>query len=119
MSLPNGVITIGSIDAFNNLLHSFRENIIIFEFFADWCGPCKNFRPVYEEIQKLYYEKGVIFARVNSEEFPEVMEQFNIQGVPSMIFVKNGKGLHRLAGALTRTQFLQVLESVITKAKST
>jgi thiol-disulfide isomerase/thioredoxin len=112
-SLPNGVVTIGSIDAFNNLVNKFRENLIIVEFFADWCNPCKQFKPIYEELQKEYYTKGVIFTRVNSEEFPEVMQQFNIMGVPSMLFIKNKVGKQRTTGAMSRGQFIQIVNSLL------
>ena len=90
--LPNGVITISSVDIFNEIVNKFRENLIIVEFFADWCVPCKSFRPIYEALQQQYYSKGIIFTRVDSDAFPEVMQQFSIMGYLPCFLLKIRRG---------------------------
>ena len=107
--IPNGVITISSVESFNSIVNSFRKNLILVDFYTDWCQPCKSFKPVYEKVQRMYHDRGVIFARLNTEHFPDVARQFNIQGVPSLMFIKNKKGLKKHVGALNRSQLQQLI----------
>ncbi|MCP4762055.1 MAG: thioredoxin [archaeon] len=113
MTIPNGVISIGSIDAFNDIVNKYKENLIIVDFYADWCGPCKSFMPVYTRTQQEYFSKGVIFARLNTDHLPEVANQFNIQGVPSLMIIRNKKGLKKHVGALNRKQLKKLIDSFL------
>jgi thioredoxin len=113
MNVPDGVITISSIDAFNKLVNGFRENLIIVDFFADWCGPCQSFLPIYQKVQQLYYPKGVIFTRINSDHFPEVSAQFGIKGVPSLILIRNNKGLKKHVGALGGKELMEMINQYL------
>lgn len=110
MNIPDGIITISSIDAFNRLVNTFHDNLIIVDFFADWCAPCKAFLPIYQKVQQVYYSKGVIFARINSDQFPEVSEQFGIKGVPSLLLIRNKKGLTRYTGALGGKELMELID---------
>lgn len=110
MKIPNGIITISSIEAFNKLVNVYKENLILVDFFTDWCGPCKAFLPIYKKAQERYYDKGVIFTRINSEEFPEVSVQFNIQGVPTLLLIRNKRGLEKHTGALTGRQLMNLID---------
>ncbi|MBD3350124.1 MAG: hypothetical protein GF364_01405 [Candidatus Lokiarchaeota archaeon] len=113
VKIPNGVITISSIDAFNRIVNNFRENLIVVEFFTDWCGPCKSFLPIYKKIQRKYYDKGVIFTRINSDNFPEVANQFGIKGVPSLILIRNKKGLKRHVGAIHGHELMSLINQYL------
>jgi thioredoxin len=113
MNIPDGVITISSIDAFNKLVNVYRDNLIIVDFFADWCAPCQSFLPIYQKVQQLYHEKGVIFARINSDQFPEVSEQFGIKGVPSLLLIRNKKGLTRHTGALGGKELMELINKFL------
>lgn len=72
---------------------------VIVDFWAPWCGPCKMIAPVLDKIAK-EYEGKVVVAKVNTDENPEWMTKYEIQGIPTMLFVANGKIVHRQVGAL-------------------
>lgn len=90
---------------------------VIVDFWAPWCGPCKMIAPTLEKIAKEYAGK-IIVAKVNTDENPEWAMKYGIQGIPTLLFISNGKIVHRQVGALPEkalrdivTQFLEVVNS--------
>jgi thioredoxin 1 len=90
---------------------------VIVDFWAPWCGPCKMVAPILDKLAQEYGDK-VLIAKVNTDDNPEWMMKYGIQGIPTMLFVVFGKIVHRQVGALpermlrdTVTQFLDVAEA--------
>src|SRR5574337_202861 len=72
---------------------------VIVDFWAPWCGPCKMVAPILDKLAKEMDGK-LIVAKVNTDENPQWMTKYGIQGIPTMLFVANGKIVHRQVGAL-------------------
>ena len=90
-----------------------NENpMVIVDFWAPWCGPCKGFAPVYEQASEAY--PGVVFAKVNTDEQQELAGTFGIRSIPTLMVFRDKVILFQQAGALPRT----ALDQVITQVKS-
>jgi thioredoxin 1 len=93
-----------------------KSNIpVIVDFWAPWCNPCKMIAPTLEKLAK-ENEGKLLVAKINTDENPEWMMKFGIQGIPTLLFVSNGKVMHRQVGALPErmlrevvTQFMDVI----------
>ena len=86
--------------------------MVIVDFWAPWCGPCKGFAPVYEKTSDAHPD--VVFAKVNTDEQQELAGAFGIRSIPTLMVFREKVILFQQAGALPG----QALEQVITQAKA-
>jgi len=88
------------------------NSIVIVDFWAPWCGPCRGFAPVFEKASEAHPD--VVFAKVNSDEQQELAGAFNIRSIPTLMVFREKVILFQQAGALPG----QALDQVLTQAKS-
>ena len=85
---------------------------VIVDFWAPWCGPCKMVAPILDKRAKELAGK-VLIAKVNTDENPEWAMKFGVQGIPTMLFVFNGKVVHRQVGALPEPMLRDVVNEFL------
>jgi len=70
---------------------------VLIDCYADWCGPCKKLEPIFEQLAAVY--QTILFGRINVDNTPNISSQFQIKGIPLMLFFKNGQLVNKLLGA--------------------
>ncbi|MEA3351632.1 MAG: thioredoxin [Chloroflexota bacterium] len=88
---------------------------VVVDFWAPWCGPCKMVGPALENIANDYAGK-LIVAKVNTDENQQWAAKFNVQGIPNMLFVADGKVVHQQTGALPEPTLRNVVDQFINLA---
>ncbi|WP_343052879.1 thioredoxin [Catenisphaera adipataccumulans] len=94
-------------DEFNKLM---KEDAVLVDFFATWCGPCKMLSPLLESMAS-EYEGRCQFVKVDVDQEPDLAGQFGIMAVPTVILFKNGKQAASFAGYQAKPQVQQWLDS--------
>jgi thioredoxin len=89
-----------------------KNDIIIVDFWAPWCGPCKGFAPVFEAASEKHSD--VVFAKVNTDEQQDIAGHFAIRSIPTIMVFRDRVVLFSQAGALPG----DALESILTQAKA-
>merc|ERR1711994_1026486 len=80
---------IGSMDELNKELADAGRKLVVIDFYATWCGPCKMIAPKLEEMSKT--KTNVVFLKVDVDEAEDVAMEYNISAMPTFLFMKNGK----------------------------
>jgi thioredoxin 1 len=85
---------------------------VIVDFWAPWCGPCKMVGPILDKLAGELSGKLVV-AKVNTDENPEWAGKFEVQGIPTMLFVYGGEIVHRQVGALPERMLREVVNQFL------
>lgn len=84
------------IEDFSNLQNENKEKLIVIDFFAKWCGPCKRIATAYEELQTVF--PNVVFVKVDVDVAEDLTKKFKVSSMPTFVFVKDGIELERMSG---------------------
>lgn len=84
-------------DQLSEVLASAGKGLVVIEFYADWCGPCRELKPIYERLVRKYRGRFVA-TKVNVDYSKDLARKYRVVGIPNMVFVKNGKVVDVLKG---------------------
>ncbi len=87
------------------------NDIIIVDFWASWCGPCKSFAPIYEKVSENH--KDIVFAKINTEDEQELAASFQIRSIPTLMIFREQIVIFSQAGMLPEA----ALEEIIGKTR--
>lgn len=113
-SITTTLITLTDYD-FNDMVSKYP--LLIVDFWAPWCGPCRMVSPVIEELSKELTGKAV-FGKLNVDENPMIASTFGIQSIPTIAIFKNGKAVDGIIGAASKSQILSKLSAHIDSISS-
>jgi thioredoxin 1 len=97
-------------DNFDQMVKS--NEMLLVDFWAEWCGPCRTFAPTFESISEKY--PSIVFGKVNTEEERDLAMQYQIRSIPTLMILREQIIIFRQAGALPA----KALEEIIEKARS-
>ena len=75
-----------------------NNDLLLVDFWAEWCGPCKSMHPIFTRMAKKY--KSVRFARVNVDNAQDIATKYGVQSIPTFIMFKNGENVNTMVGAV-------------------
>lgn len=88
------------------------DKLVLMDFWAEWCGPCKMIGPIIDEIGEEYQDK-VIVGKVNVDENDETTAKYGIRNIPTVLFLKNGEVVDKVVGAGPKTLFTGKIDKLL------
>jgi len=92
-----------------------QNSLVILDFWAEWCGPCKALTPVLEKIAGEYADKGVVLAKINVDEEQFIAAQFQVRSIPTVYAMFQGQPVADLTNARSESQLRQILDQLLTQ----
>lgn len=88
------------------------EGLVMVDFWAVWCGPCRIIAPTVEELAKEYAGKLTV-AKLNTDENPDVASRYKIMGIPTIMFFRKGQKLDQIVGAVPKPQLKGKIDALL------
>ncbi|MBQ8176807.1 MAG: thioredoxin [Oscillospiraceae bacterium] len=95
-----------NINNFDEIRNS--DKLVLLDFYADWCGPCRMVSPVVEEIAE--ENPQYLVGKINVDDEPELAQKFGVSSIPMLVVMKNGEIVNKAVGAKPKAQILAMLK---------
>lgn len=99
----------------NDVVAPSMDKLVILDFWAEWCGPCKQLTPILEKVAAEYADRGVVLAKVNVDENKFIASQFQVRSIPTVYAMFQGQPVADLSPARTEPQLRQMLDQLLEK----
>lgn len=83
--------------------------LAVVDFWASWCGPCKMFGPIFEDVSKQV--SGVVFAKLNVDDAEDIASQYKVMSIPTVVVFKNGQAVRKSVGVLSAAELKELIEA--------
>ena len=87
------------------------NNVVLVDFWAAWCGPCRSFAPVYEKVSEQYPD--LVFAKVDTEAQQALASTFQIMSIPTLMIIREKVVIYSQAGALSEKALVDLVEQAL------
>ena len=84
------------------------EKVVLLDFYADWCGPCRMLSPIVDQVAE--EREDVLAGKVNVDDEQELAQQFGVISIPTLVVLRDGKVVHQSSGARPKEDVLKLLE---------
>jgi thioredoxin 1 len=88
------------------------EDLVMVDFWAVWCGPCRMVAPTVEELSKEYAGKLKV-VKLNTDDNPDIASRYKIMGIPTLMFFKGGEKVEQIVGAVPKPQLQAKIDSLL------
>ena len=88
--------------------------LVLVDFWAVWCGPCRMVAPIVDELSKEYAGKLKVL-KLNTDENPDIASRYKIMGIPTLMFFKNGQTIDQVVGAVPKAQLKSKIDALLQK----
>jgi len=82
--------------------------VVLLDFYADWCGPCRMVSPIVDEIAE--ENPAYVVGKINVDDEPELAQEFGVMSIPTLVVIKNGEVVNQATGARPKGQILAMIE---------
>jgi len=90
-----------------------KDKVVVVDFFAEWCNPCKMLMSSIEELAKEYNSTKIEIVKVNVGKSQELAEEYSIMSVPTILFLKNGENVDFLPGLISKEIIVSKIEKLL------
>lgn len=100
----------GTAGNFSSLLST--NKVVLVDFWADWCSPCKQMAPIIDELA-VDYNDQLDVVKVDTNSQPDLAAQYGVLSLPALLFFQNGEVVKTLSGGQTKRQLIKAIDSVV------